>query len=375
MKQICVLGGGRVGSTIAFDLSKNFEVTVVDKENKNIKILEKRFGVKTLAKDLSDSKVVSKTVEEFDAVVDAFPGEIGYKTLKTVVEAGKQMCDVSFFPENPFTLDDVARRKQVTAIVDCGVAPGLSNIAVGYASSLMEKTENVKILVGGLPKNPDNILKYKAPFSPADVIEEYIRPVKCVRNNRVVTLPALSELETIEIPGVGKLEAFNTDGLRTLIHTLPAKNMVEKTLRYPGHAEKMFFLRETGFFNKTLVDVEGVKVKPLDVTAALLFPLWRFEEGERDFTVMEITVEGVKDGENVCYKLSLFDETDDETGMLSMARVTGYTTASILRMLIKGLVNKKGIVPPEQIGMKKELYKTVIEDLKSRGIKIEEGWC
>ncbi|KAA0007986.1 MAG: saccharopine dehydrogenase, partial [Thermoplasmata archaeon] len=209
----------------------------------------------------------------------------------------------------------------------------------------------------------------------ADVIEEYIRPVKCVRNNRVLTLPALSELETIEIPGVGKLEAFNTDGLRTLIHTLPAKNMVEKTLRYPGHAEKMFFLRETGFFNKTLVDVEGVKVKPLDVTAALLFPLWRFEEGERDFTVMEITVEGVKDGENVCYKLSLFDETDDETGMLSMARVTGYTTASILRMLIKGLVNKKGIVPPEQIGMKKELYKTVIEDLKSRGIKIEEGWC
>ena len=375
MKQVCVLGGGRVGSAIAFDLSKNFEVTVVDRESKNIKILEKRFGVKTLTKDLSDSKVVSKTVEEFDAVVDAFPGEIGYKTLKTVVEAGKQMCDVSFFSENPFTLDDVARRKQVTAIVDCGVAPGLSNIAVGYASSLMEKTENVKILVGGLPKNPDNILKYKAPFSPADVIEEYIRPVKCVRNNRVVTLPALSELETIEIPGVGKLEAFNTDGLRTLIHTLPAKNMVEKTLRYPGHAEKMFFLRETGFFSKTLVDVEGVKVKPLDVTAALLFPLWRFEEGERDFTVMEISVEGVKDGENVCYKLSLFDETDDETGMLSMARVTGYTTASILRMLIKGLVNKKGIVPPEQIGMKKELYKTVIEDLKSRGIKIEEGWC
>ena len=375
MKQVCVLGGGRVGSAIAFDLSKNFEVTVGDRESKNIKILEKRFGVKTLTKDLSDSKVVSKTVEEFDAVVDAFPGEIGYKTLKTVVEAGKQMCDVSFFPENPFTLDDVARRKQVTAIVDCGVAPGLSNIAVGYASSLMEKTENVKILVGGLPKNPDNILKYKAPFSPADVIEEYIRPVKCVRNNRVVTLPALSELETIEIPGVGKLEAFNTDGLRTLIHTLPAKNMVEKTLRYPGHAEKMFFLRETGFFSKTLVDVEGVKVKPLDVTAALLFPLWRFEEGERDFTVMEISVEGVKDGENVCYKLSLFDETDDETGMLSMARVTGYTTASILRMLIKGLVNKKGIVPPEQIGMKTELYKTVIEDLKSRGIKIEEGWC
>lgn len=377
MKHICILGGGRVGSAIAMDLSKdkNLQVTVIDKEKKMANWLKKPFEIDRRTMDLSDPKTISKIVEDFDFVVDALPGAMGYKTLKTVINTGKLICDVSFFPENPFTLNDAARKKQVTAVVDCGIAPGLSNIIVGYASSQMESIEDIKILVGGLPKNPDNILKYKAPFSPADVIEEYVRPVKCVRNNRVITLPALSELETVKIPGVGELEAFNTDGLRTLIHTIPARNMVEKTLRYPGHAKKMFFLRETGFFKDTLIKINDTMVKPLDVTTSLLFPLWRFKEGEKDFTVMEITIKGLRDGRKTTFVFSLFDEADVETGMLSMARTTGFTAASIVRMLSKGLIDKKGIVPPEQLGMKKELHDTIIKDLVSRGIKIKEKWC
>ncbi|HEC81352.1 MAG TPA: saccharopine dehydrogenase family protein, partial [Thermoplasmatales archaeon] len=322
MKHICILGGGRVGSAIAMDLSKdkNLQVTVIDKEKKMANWLKKPFEIDRRTMDLSDPKTISKIVEDFDFVVDALPGAMGYKTLKTVINTGKLICDVSFFPENPFTLNDAARKKQVTAVVDCGIAPGLSNIIVGYASSQMESIEDIKILVGGLPKNPDNILKYKAPFSPADVIEEYVRPVKCVRNNRVITLSALSELETVKIPGVGELEAFNTDGLRTLIHTIRARNMVEKTLRYPGHAEKMFFLRETGFFKDTLIKINDTMVKPLDVTTSLLFPLWRFKEGEKDFTVMEITIKGLRVGIKTTFVFSLFDEADVETGMLSMAR-------------------------------------------------------
>ncbi|HEC95225.1 MAG TPA: saccharopine dehydrogenase [Thermoplasmatales archaeon] len=373
MKHVCILGGGRVGSAIAFDLSNenNFNVTVMDKEKNKVNRLKRLFHVNAETVDLSNSRTLSKVVREFDLIINALPGKIGYKTLKTLLETGKPTCDVSFFPENPFTLDDLAKKKRVPAVVDCGVAPGLSNIVVGHAATQMETIEDVKILVGGLPKNPDNITGYKAPFSPTDVIEEYLRPVRCIRDSKVVTLPALSEFETVTIPGIGELEAFNTDGLRTLIHTIKCRNMVEKTLRYPGHAEKMFFLKETGFLGEKPIQVGDTLVKPRDVTVSLLFPLWQFKEGEKDFTVMQITVKGLQEGEKTCFKFSLFDETDPETGLLSMARTTGFTVSLITQLVSKNLMKETGVIPPEQLGMKKEFYNFIINGLISRGIKIK----
>jgi len=213
-------------------------------------------------------------------VLSAVPGSLGFRTLEAVIAAGKNVVDLAFFPEDPFLLDGPARANGVTAVIDCGVAPGMSNLLVGYVDSLMSETRSVLIFVGGLPLVREWPFEYKAVFSPADVIEEYVRPARYIQNGRPVVRPALSEPERIDFDELGTLEAFNTDGLRTLARTISAPDMKEKTLRYPGHIEKMAMLRETGFFNPEPIDVGGVRVRPLDVTSKLLFKKWKLEEGE-----------------------------------------------------------------------------------------------
>jgi len=282
------------------------------------------------------------------------------------------VIDIAFFPEDPFQLDEPAKEKGVTVVVDCGVAPGMSNILIGHVDSILDKTEKVLIYVGGLPEIREWPYEYKAPFSPIDVIEEYIRPARYVENGKLVVRPALSEPELIDFPGVGTLEVFNTDGLRSLAKTMDAPNMKEKTMRYPGHIEKMRILRETGFFSQDEIDVKGTMVRPIDLTSKLLFPKWEYSKGEADITVMQVTVEGVKSGQKLRYKYDLIDRYDAATETLSMARTTGYTATMAVRMLAKGMYSRKGLSVPEYIGKDSECVEFLLNGLRDRGVVYKE---
>jgi saccharopine dehydrogenase-like NADP-dependent oxidoreductase len=305
-------------------------------------------------------------------VVNALPGFMGYQTFKAVIEAGKNIVDIAFFIEDPLPLDAMAKKNNVTAIMDCGVAPGMCNILIGYADHMLDETEDVLYVVGGLPEIREWPYEYKAVFSPIDVIEEYTRPARYIENGTLVTRPALSDPEFMNFPGIGTLEAFNTDGLRSLAFTIKAKNMKEKTLRYPGHIAKMALLRETGFFSQIPVDVNGVKIRPIDMTARLLFPLWKLKPGEVDITVMKVIVTGKKEGKRVRYTWDLFDKYDPITGIHSMARTTGYTATVAARMIADGLYKRKGVTVPEFIGQDPACVKYMLEGLKERGIIYEE---
>ena len=147
----------------------------------------------------------------------------------------------------------------------------------------------------------------KLDFRPIDVIEEYTRPARYIENGKLVIRPALSDPEFINFDKVGTLEAFNSDGLRTLADTLKAPNMKEKTLRYPGHIEKILVLRESGFFSQKEIEVNGKKIKPIDFTSKLLFPMWELKEGDEEFTVMKIIIEGEKDKKKYRYTYNLLD--------------------------------------------------------------------
>jgi saccharopine dehydrogenase-like NADP-dependent oxidoreductase len=193
-----------------------------------------------------------------------------------------------------------------------------------------------------------------------------------VENREVVTRPALSDVELIDFPGVGLLEAFNTDGLRTLIQTMKIPFMKEKTMRFPGHAEKMRMLRETGFFDKEPVLLSGINVRPLDLTSRLLFPMWKSNEGEEDFTAMRIKVEGKKDGTRKRYVFDLLDTYDRKTNTSSMARTTGYTCSTVVRLLRDGKFDREGICPLEFIGQDHECYRYIIEGLRKKGINFKE---
>ncbi len=367
---VLVLGSGLVGRPMAIDLAKDdsFKVTVADVNINNLNKIPASFPIRKIQKDLSKPEQLQLLLRDFDIVLNAVPGFMGFNTLKEIISAGKDVVDIAFFSENPFELDDLAKQNGVTAVVDCGVAPGMSNLLAGYVDSIFDKTETILIYVGGLPVIRDFPFEYKAVFSPVDVLEEYTRPARYVENGKMVIRPALSDSEYLNFPGVGTLEAFNSDGLRTLALTLNAPNMKEKTLRYPGHIDKMLVLRESGFFSKDEIEVKGLKIKPVDFTSKLLFPLWELKEGDDEFTVMKIIVEGEKRNKKLRYTYDLLDRFDNNTNVHSMARTTGYTATSVLSMISKGLFDQKGICPPEYIGQKSECVDFILKRLKRRGI-------
>jgi saccharopine dehydrogenase-like NADP-dependent oxidoreductase len=366
LKKIIVLGCGMVGRVIAADLAGDFDVTAVDVSRANLDKL-RGTAVKTSTADLSGGRAVRDLVRGFDLVIGAVPGFMGFETLRSVIEAGRSAVDISFFPEDALLLDELARKKGATAVVDCGVAPGMSNMILGYHAARM-KVSHFKCYVGGLPFKRDFPFEYKAPFSPADVIEEYIRPARYVENGHVIVKPALSDTELLDFPEVGTLEAFNSDGLRSLLKTMSVPNMIEKTLRYPGHADHIKILRESGFFGQEEIEVQGRKVKPIDVTSAILFKLWLLHEEDDEFTAMRIVLEGEENGRPGSYEYSLFDRRDRSTGFTSMARTTGFPAAAVARLVLNGTCSKRGVCPPEYIGAEEANFRFVMDYLRERNV-------
>jgi saccharopine dehydrogenase-like NADP-dependent oxidoreductase len=368
--KVVVLGAGRVGGAIAVDLAKDaeFEVRVADRDPRLLERLQARHGIAGERVDFSVEGATARAVAKADLVVSAVPGFLGYRTLQTVLESRKRVVDIAFFPEDPFKLNDLARANGVTALVDCGVAPGMSNLLVGRESARLDRTTRVRIYVGGLPTVRVLPYEYKAGFSPIDVIEEYTRPSRVVEAGELRVKPALSDVEFIEVEGIGTLEAFVTDGLRTLLETIPCSDMAEKTLRYPGHAERMRLLRDSGFLDAEPIDVNGASVRPVDVAAALLFPLWEMKDGDEDITIMRIVVDGEVGGRAVRIAYTLADRFDRATATSSMARTTGYTAAMAVRMLAKGLFREAGVVPPESVGRNEDCVRFLLAGLAERGI-------
>ncbi len=365
--KVVVLGAGMVGRAMAIDLAKDNEVLSADISASQLAVLEAK-GIATVQTNLSDAEKVKAIIADADLVVGAVPGYMGYETLRTVIEAGKNICDISFFDEDPFQLDALAKQQGVTAIMDVGVAPGMDNILLGYHKQRMQ-VENFICLVGGLPRERRWPFEYKAPFSPIDVLEEYTRPARYVRNGKEIVMPALSEPELMHFEGVGTLEAFNSDGLRSLIRTMPdIPNMIERTLRYPGHIELMRVLRETGFFRKDTVDVKGHSIRPIDLTAQLLFPMWKLGEEEEEITVMRIVIEGRENGVAQCYTYDLLDRYDPVTKTSSMARTTGYTCTAAARLVLSGQYSEKGVFPPEFLGANEHNVHFILQQLQERGV-------
>jgi saccharopine dehydrogenase-like NADP-dependent oxidoreductase len=371
-KKAVVLGCGLVGATMARDLAGDgeFEVTAYDVSRANLDRLRDIPRLKTECHDLGGPEQIKKAVASADIVVGAMPSTLGFMTLRAVIESGKPFADISFMVEDQTELDGLAKKHCVTAVVDCGVAPGLANIIIGHCAAKLDATDRVVFYVGGLPKRPRWMYQYKAPFAPADVLEEYTRPARMVEGGQIVTKPALSEPELIDFPHVGQLEAFNTDGLRSLLRTIKAPNMVEKTLRYPGHIQLMRILRQTGFFSKDEIEVRGVKVRPLDVTSKLLFPLWTYEPGEEEFTVLRVIVEGRQEGRRIRHTYDLYDEYDRLTGQSSMARTTGFPCAIAARLLIEGRFSEPGVHPPEYLGRQPRMLEHMLKELAKRGVNV-----
>ncbi|UWZ83563.1 saccharopine dehydrogenase family protein [Occallatibacter riparius] len=351
-QKIVVLGAGRVGKVIAADLSTEYDVTSADISEQALSALAARFPVKTRVTDLADPKAVGQAIKDADLVVCAVPGFMGFSTLRTILENDKNVVDISFFAEDAFELDDLAKSRNLIAAVDCGVAPGIPDYLAGQLVNQMQ-IDDFTFYIGGLHFHGTGPNGYLPTFSPIDVWEEYTRPARYVRNGELITMPPLSEPELLDFHMAGhdlRLEAFNTDGLRSLITTMKGRipDMKEKTLRFPGHIGYIQELQQTR--------------QPWTPNK------WTPKDDEDEFTIMQINFRGAQDGQPKKISYDMFVTWDPETRMSSMSRSTGYSCTGVVRCVLEGLYKQKGISPPSCIGSAPGCADRIFQHLKDRNI-------
>lgn len=340
MARIIVLGGGRQGRIIANDLAGDYDVTVADVAAVNLP------GVRSIQRDLSRPLDLVRTLQEYDVVVGALPGRLGFAAAQAAVEVKRHYVDLSYYIEDAAQLHAAAQAAGVAIMPDCGLAPGLSNLIAGRALAARNPKE-INIQVGGFAADPGKPYGYVITWSPEDLLDEYLRPARIIRDGKIVEVPALSGLEIIDIPGVGAVEAFFTDGLRTLLSEanpgidLPRiKNMTEKTMRWPGHVAAVMPLIADGTLVKEFTEKCG--------------------EGA-DLVVFRVQV----DSEVV----TMVDRSRD--GMSAMARTTALTCAAFARWVAAGRMQSAGVVPPEKLATDDAAYQFILDTLRARGIAFD----
>ncbi len=377
--KIMVLGCGNIGSVAARDLAESLpsaQIVVADVNKARAQETAARIGQDNVSHepvDASNRRELVETLRKFDLAVGALPGFMGFRACKASVSAGVDMVDVSFMPEDIMMLHKDALKAKVCIVPDCGMSPGLGSILVGHAVGQLDEVESVHMLNGGLPEKPLPPLDYVITWSSKDLIELYTRRAKIVRGGKLVEVPATSGLEEIVFPGVGKLQGFYTDGLRTLLHTVKVtRDMWEKSLRYPGHIEKMDLLRRLGFLAEKPVEVEGIRVSPRNLTERLLEMKLK-SPATPDIVAMLIEVIGLKEDKRIAFNYQMLDRFDKKRKVTAMARTTAYTTSVVAQLVGKNTLTEKGVIPPEKLGMNKRLYTKYISMMKKRGVMIKES--
>lgn len=365
---ICVVGAGMQGSVVAQDLVKSgHAVTVLDNDINLLRQLKKTTAVSAREFNVTNKVKFIRLIKPFDVIVGALPAAMGFYTMDCAINAGVDLVDLSYSPEDPFLLHEKAEQEGIRIVPDAGFAPGLSNILIGETYQEFKGIDNLKILVGGIPQKPEPPFNYHVTWSLADVIEEYARLSKIVKNREMITVQALSGVEEFSMPKIGRLECFYTDGLRTLLKTLKhVKNMEEKTIRYPGHAQLFKMLKDCGFFSEQSVRYRKRLVSIRDVSIEYLRNILRGGDKE-DLSILIIEIKkGSKKRKFTC-----IDYYDKKKGITSMARMTAYT-GSVITQCIKDYAHF-GIVPPEHLGMDKKLCRYIKAELKKRNIIIKKS--
>jgi lysine 6-dehydrogenase len=352
--RIVVVGGGMQGRVITENLlarEEKPEVTIADLREPAVVPA----GAKFTKCDVLDAKQAAAVVKGADAAVLAVPSEISHAALRNLIEAGVPVADVSFTPNPPLDLDKDAKRTGACVVVDCGVAPGLSHILVGSAHAELGGLDQARIWVGGMPQNPPKAFHHAVYFNPHDLLAEYVRPARARRAAKAIEpAPLDAEVKTFDDKELGHLEAFLSDGLRSLLDSFPdVPEMDELTLRWPGHLETMRTLRELGLF-------EQGSIAALANNFGSRYPEHAYPD------VLLMVVEASRGKERRAWRM-IDRRTKDQS---AMSRTTGYTTAAVAMLLARKQFTEPGVHAPERLGRDPKLTKTVVDDLNQRGVSV-----
>lgn len=378
--RMLVLGAGQQGSACAFDLlqSTDHEIVLADIDVQSVApFLEPHVGdrLTLLPLDAEDRGAVSEAVEGVTATMSAFPYYYNLAMASAAIEAGSHFCDLGGNTEiviEQKKLHEKARERGVSLVSDCGLAPGMVNILAGEGIRRLDRTDEVHLKVGGLPQHPKPPLNYQVVYSLEGVIDYYTTLSWILRNGNLQQVKALSETESVDFPQVGTLEAFHTAGGLSLMaqkYEGEIERMEYKTLRYPGHAEKVETIRELGMFSTDPVQVRGAEVIPRNVFLATAGPILRVDPRESpDLVALRVEVKGEKDGRRITHRWDLLDRYDPKTGITAMMRTTGFSLSVTAQLQAAGAVEPGAWTPDEAIDA--ERY---VAELARRGIHIHHS--
>lgn len=348
---ILVIGAGGMGSVIAEDLSRNHDVTVIDRSRES---LDKLQGIRTFLGDPSDFPELKSA----ELAVTALPSEVARDVVENLLKHGVNVVDISFTDYDPFELDGMARSGNAVYVPHAGFAPGLSNILAGKLY-YGEKSRDIEILVGGLQESPVPPMDYRPTFNASSVIDEYTRPARYLKDGRVLTADPLESIEKAVIGDLGTLETFYSDGLATILDTLKEATVIEKTLRYPGHLDKMKFLRDMGYFSDERFD----GASPRDISNRI----FRNMVGDfPDLSILKVFSRDVPGKSFECV-----DHYDSSRKVTSMGRMTGYSASAVSQTVLDGYVTSPGVFATEWIGKDDGFFNAVLKYLGDRGISVK----
>jgi lysine 6-dehydrogenase len=369
-----VLGGGLQGSACAYDLLQQDDVkrvTIADvRADAGAPFLPEDDRLHRVALDFSDEKATRELMQAHDVVMSAAPYYFNETLARLAIEAGCDYTDLGGNTEILFAqleMSDAAQAVGCTLIPDVGLAPGLVNVLAVEGIRRLDDAERVSMYVGGLPQHPKPPLNYQVVYSLKGVLDYYTTPSFVIRDGKPFEVEALSDVEPIEFPELGTLEAFHTAGGASLLpwrYEGKVDHLEYKTLRYPGHAEIMRSIRELGLLSLDPVDVRGEDVVPRDLVIAVLKPL--LTSNDPDLVALRVIATGTKDGRRVTHQWDLLDREDEEHGITAMERTTGFTLATVGLLMGRDVIDTTGVMPPDE-GIPAETY---LAEMASRGIDI-----
>lgn len=380
---VTVIGAGMMGRGAVYDLLRQPDIEklwVVDTTEARLARLEDEFGdgrLRTVKVDLDStyfSKQLSAALETSDGLISCVPYRYNLALTRLAIANQCHFCDLggnNSVVDSQFSLDEEAREAGVTVVPDCGLAPGTVSILAGYGISLLDKAENVRMRVGGLPLHPRPPLNYKLVFSVNGLINEYIEPARVIRDGRITEVPSMDELETLHFPEpFGELEAFVTSGgTSTLVKTYEHKlnNLDYKTIRYPGHCQSIQLLQFLGLTDSRPIYIEGAPVSPRSVLEACMAKTLDIEGP--DVILLRVEVEGTRGGAPVKVVFELVDHHDEASGMSAMARTTAFAETVVMLLILRGKIGERGVLRQE-LSIPGELF---LQEMISRGVAYKQS--
>jgi len=376
-----ILGAGMMGRALAFDLARSEgvdRVTLADAKSSTAQEaaeLLKSPRVRATTLDVNDLASVVEVMRDHDCAIGAVSYRMNEALTKAAIDAGIHFCDLGGNDEvvgRQLAMTDAARHRGVTIIPNCGLAPGLVNVLAFCGVKKFERADIVRMRVGGVPRFPQPPLNYQIVFSVEGLLNEYSGMSAVLREGRVVLVGALTELEAIDFPPpFGRMEAFHTSGGASLVPRLlegKVRHLDYKTVRYPGHCEKMRTLLELGFAGDAPVSLGGRILTERELFVELLKR--RIPSTGPDVVLMRVTIEGWVDGKQKVLKYEMIDSRDEKHDISAMMRGTAYPTSVIAQQIAAGVVRSQGVMAPEQC-IDSELLRT---QLLQRGMQISEEW-